>query len=60
MATFDPYTGTGDITLVNALLAPGSGIAIVSSSIVLHASGQTAVNFYDGSLARSASAPGCC
>lgn len=48
MATFDPYTGTGDNTLVNALLAPSSGITV--SNIVLKASGQDAVNFYDGSL----------
>ena len=51
MATFNAYTGAGDTTLVNALLAPSSGITILSSSITLQASGQTAVNYYDGSLA---------
>ena len=48
MAIFTKYTGTGDTTLTNALLASNSGINV--SNIVLKASGQDAVNFYDGSL----------
>jgi len=54
MTPFNIFAGspTGDTTLTSALLAPGgSGIAIVASSIKLQASGQDAVNFYDGSLA---------
>jgi Ca2+-binding RTX toxin-like protein len=51
MAEFTAYTGTGDSTLTSALLAANSGIIIDANSIVLGASGQNAVNFYDGSLA---------
>ncbi len=52
MATpFTVYSGADNTALTNALLAPGSGITIAPGSIVLKASGQDAVNFYDGSLA---------
>jgi Ca2+-binding RTX toxin-like protein len=51
MATFTTYTGSGDTTLTDALLAPSSGITIIDGSIALSASGADAVNFYDGSLA---------
>jgi Ca2+-binding RTX toxin-like protein len=50
MTTFTPYTGSTASTLTSALLAPGSGIAIVDGSVVLQASGADAVNLYDGSL----------
>jgi len=49
--TFTVYAGSGDTTLTNGLLATNSGITIVDGSIVLQASGQDAVNFYDGTLA---------
>ena len=49
-APFITYTGSDKTTLTNALLASNSGIVINSASITLKASGQTAVNFYDGSL----------
>lgn len=51
MPVFTPYSGSGDATLTNALLAPSSGIVVTPGSIVLHASGANAVEFYDGSLA---------
>ncbi|NTU54236.1 MAG: cadherin-like domain-containing protein [Chlorobiaceae bacterium] len=52
MATpFTVFSGTDNTSLASALLAPGSGISINTSSIELHASGSEAVNFYDGSLA---------
>ena len=52
MPVFTVYNPTDpETTLTDALLAPGSGITITSGSIVLNASGQEAVNFYDGSLA---------
>ena len=47
--TFAAYTGSNVATLTTALLAPNSGISV--SNIALNASGQNAVNFYDGSLA---------
>jgi|CXWL01.1.fsa_nt_gi Ca2+-binding RTX toxin-like protein len=47
---FTTYTGSDKTALTNALLALNSGIVIVPASITLKASGQTAVNFYDGSL----------
>ena len=47
---FTIYTGSDKTTLTNALLASNSGIVINPTSITLKASGQTAVNFYDGSL----------
>ena len=49
MALFTTFTGSDNTVLTNALLAPGSGITV--SAIVLKASGQEAVNLYDGSLA---------
>ncbi|CAG1010940.1 partial Mannuronan C5-epimerase AlgE1, partial [Burkholderiales bacterium] len=50
MATpFTVYTGSDNAALTNALLASGSGITV--SSIVLKKSGDSAVNFYDGTLA---------
>ena len=51
MAIFTPYTGTDETTLADALLAPSSGIVVTPGSIVLNASGSSAVNFYDGTLA---------
>lgn len=51
MPIFTPYSGSGDTTLTNALLAPSSGITINPSSISLHSSGPGTVEFYDGSLA---------
>src|SRR6185503_18374553 len=51
MPAFTPYTGSDITTLTDALLAPASGIVITSGSITLNASGQDAVNYYDGSLA---------
>ena len=52
MAAFNVYDPTVDseTDLTNALLAASSGISSISN-IVLDASGQEAVNFYDGSLA---------
>lgn len=50
-APFTTYTGSDKTTLTDALLAPGSGVVIVPNSIMLNASWETAVNFYDGSLA---------
>ncbi len=47
---FTVYTGSNNSTLTNALLALNSGIVIDPNSITLQASGQDAVNFYDGSL----------
>ncbi len=47
---FSTFTGQDKTTLTSALLAPNSGINVNSASIALNASGQTAVNFYDGSL----------
>jgi len=51
MPTITHYTGSATTTLTDALLTPGSGIAIDPASIVLNASAPDAVNFYDGSLA---------
>ncbi len=52
MTAFAVYSPTNPISqLTDALLAPGSGLAIVPGSIVLKASGANAVNFYDGTLA---------
>ena len=52
MATFTVYNPTDpETTLTDQLLAPDSGIVIDPTSIVLDASGQDAVNFYDGTLA---------
>ena len=53
MATspFVMYDGSSDAALAAALLASnGGGIVVDTSSIVLHASGSDAVNFYDGSI----------
>ncbi|BAQ61232.1 alkaline phosphatase [Geminocystis sp. NIES-3708] len=51
MATpFSVFGGSNTSTLTDALLAPNSGIVIPSNSILLKASSQDAVNFYDGSL----------
>ena len=47
---FTTFTGSNTSTLTGALLGANSGITINPSSIVLDASAQTAVNFYDGSL----------
>ncbi|MDP2904216.1 MAG: cadherin-like domain-containing protein [Methylovulum sp.] len=44
-------TGSNKTTLTDKLLATNSGIVIDPNSIALNASGQSAVNFYDGSLA---------
>jgi hypothetical protein len=51
MPVFTTYTGADATALTNALLAPGSNIAVVAGSIVLTASGEDAVSFYDGTLA---------
>ncbi len=46
------YDGSSAATLTTALLASnGGGIVVDTGSIVLHASGSDAVNFYDGSIA---------
>lgn len=53
MATspFVVYDGSNGAALTTALLASnGGGILVDTSSIVLHASGSDAVNFYDGSI----------
>ncbi|MEA5508269.1 cadherin-like domain-containing protein [Crocosphaera sp. UHCC 0190] len=47
---FSTFTSSDTSTLTGALLAANSGITINNSSIVLDASAQEAVNFYDGSL----------
>ena len=45
------YDGSAHAALTTALLASnGGGIVVDASSIVLHASGSDAVNFYDGSI----------
>ena len=46
---FDPATSSLS-TLVQALLAPGSGINLVASSISLHLSGAEAINLFDGTV----------
>jgi Ca2+-binding RTX toxin-like protein len=48
---FSTFTGSNKSLLTDALLAPNSGISINTNSIILDASGQDAVNFYNGSLA---------
>ncbi|CAK0749838.1 serralysin [Gammaproteobacteria bacterium] len=45
---FSVYAGSNPSSLTNALFATNSGIT--ASAIALQASGQDAVNFYDGSL----------
>jgi len=47
---FTVFSGTNQAALTSALLAPNSGILINETSVVLNASGNDAVNFYDGSL----------
>ncbi|MEI6757066.1 MAG: hypothetical protein FDX18_10685 [Chlorobium sp.] len=49
-APFTVFSGSDATTLTAALLATNSGVTINSSSVLLHASGSDAVNFYDGSL----------
>lgn len=48
--TFTVYDGTSTGLLVDALLAPASGIVVDQASIVLRASAADAVNLYDGSI----------
>ena len=50
MAVFSTYSGADASLLINALLAPGSGIAVVAGSVTVNASALDAINFYDGSL----------
>jgi hypothetical protein len=47
---FSVFSGTNYASLTDALLAPNSGVGIVSGSIELALSGPSAVNYYDGSL----------
>jgi Ca2+-binding RTX toxin-like protein len=47
---FTVYDGTDLTALASELLAANSGITILDGTIVLNASGQEAVNLYDGSL----------
>ena len=47
---FTVYNGGNAATLANALLAPNSGIDLITGSVQLDASGPGAVNYYDGSL----------
>lgn len=49
--TFTVYGGGDSASLVSSILATNSGVAVDPASIVLRASGQDAVNFYDGSIA---------
>ena len=49
MATITAYDGVDSTTLIQALVAPNSGIVVDQSSIVVQQSGPGAVNFYDGS-----------
>lgn len=59
MATpFTQFDGSDPLTLVNALLAPASGLQLVSGSVLLKASAPTAVHFYDGSLTALGVGPG--
>jgi len=46
------YSGSNVTSLVNAILGANSGISVDASSITLKASGNDAVNFYDGSLSQ--------
>lgn len=50
MAALTTYDGSSPLLLTDALLAANSGIVVDAGSIVLTASGASAVNLYDGSL----------
>ncbi|MBP8148209.1 MAG: choice-of-anchor L domain-containing protein [Limnohabitans sp.] len=48
--TYDPLTDPTGQALIQSLLSPTSGISIEAGSVVLSASGPSAVSLYDGSL----------
>ena len=43
------YDGSNSSALIDQLVGANSGIVVDQTSIVIHQSGQGAVNFYDGS-----------
>ncbi len=43
------YDGSNSSALIDQLVGANSGITVDQTSIVIHQSGQGAVNFYDGS-----------
>jgi len=47
---FTLFSGTDYSVLASSLLAPNSGVSVISSSLTLSPSGSDAVNLYDGSL----------